>query len=114
MMTFEQNVRAVIESCFSESKEELQEIATQKIVELAEANTSNTLKNDENRWNLCDEVEPPNGKLVIASVHDDSGDTPFDYTTAGWRHGYAWFVDGEIDPRSVVAWKFFPKPYKGV
>ena len=33
-MTLEQNIRAVIESCFSESKEEIQNLATTQIVEL--------------------------------------------------------------------------------
>ena len=114
MLTLGQNISAVIETCFSQSKEELQEIATQRIVELIESNAPNTLEDDRNRWNDVEEVVPPNGKLVIVSVHDDSGDAPFDYVTAGWRHKDAWFIDGETDPRSVVAWKFFPKPYKGV
>ena len=116
MLTLEQNIRAVIETCFSESKEELQEIATQRIVELAKANTSNTLERGENRWNLSNEVVPPDGDLVIVSIHDDSGDTPFDYTTAGWHYKDAWFIDGDSQPMRymVKAWKFFPKPYKGV
>ena len=116
MLTLEQNIRAVIEACFPQTKEVFIDLATQRIVELAESNAPNTLEDDENRWNLSNEVVPPNGDLVIVSVHDDSGDTPFDYTTAGWHYNDAWFLDGVAEPLHslVVAWKFFPKQYKGV
>lgn len=116
MLTLGQNISAVIETCFSQSKEELQEIATQRIVELIDSNASNTLEDDRNRWNLTDEVVPPDGYLVIITIHDDSGDTPFDYTTAGWHYKDAWFIGSETQPiySMVKAWKWFPKPYKGV
>lgn len=55
MLTLEQNIRAVIETCFSESREDLQEIATQRIIELIESNASNTLGT---HWIPCDERLP--------------------------------------------------------
>jgi len=61
MLTLGQNISAVIQTCFSQSKEELQEIATQRIVELIESSAPNTLEDDRNRWSLTDEVVPPDG-----------------------------------------------------
>lgn len=113
MLTLEQNIRAVIESCFSESKEELQEIATQQIIGLIESNTPNTLKPLETHWIPCKERMPNTQTPVIVSVHDDNGDGSFDYPDFGWttRFGEYWIVDNEIN-NNVVAWMYLPKAYK--
>ena len=51
--------------------------------------------------------------LVNVSIHDDSGDTPFDYTSCGWitTDGEYWIVDNEIN-NHVIAWMPLPEPYK--
>lgn len=50
--------------------------------------------------------------LVNVSIHDDSGDTPFDYTSCGWitTNGEYWIVDNEIN-NHVIAWMPLPEPY---
>ena len=60
------------------------------------------------------ELELPNGREeVIVSVHDDMGDTPYDYTTCGWmiQDNEIWIVDNEQNDY-VVAWMHLPKPFK--
>ena len=111
MLTLEQNIRAVIETCFSESKEELQEIATQQIIGLIESNASNTLKPLETHWIPCSERLPEGQTEVIVSCADDSGDTPFSYTSCGWitTDGEYWIVDNEINS-FVQSWMPLPKP----
>ena len=56
---------------------------------------------------------PPEGDIVIVSVHDTMGDTPFDYVSTGWitPDHYWWVVDNEIN-NYVIAWAYLPKPYK--
>ena len=51
--------------------------------------------------------------LVTVSIHDDSDDTPYDYTSCGWvtANGEYWIVDNEIN-NHVVAWMPLPEPYK--
>ena len=52
--------------------------------------------------------------LVNVSIHDDSGDTPFDYTSCGWvtTDGEYWIVDNEIN-NHVIAWMPLPEPWRG-
>ena len=55
---------------------------------------------------------PSTQEEVLVSCLDDSGDTPFSYTSTGWvtpNHEY-WIVDNEIN-RDVVAWMPLPEPY---
>ena len=112
MLTLEQNIRAVIETCFSESREELHDIATQRIIELIETNAPNTLGT---HWISCKDRLPHGScsDLVNVSIHDDSGDTPFDYTSCGWviTDGEYWIVDNEIN-NHVIAWMPLPEAYK--
>ena len=73
-----------------------------------------TLEQPEQRWIPCSE-RLPNGScsdLVNVSIHDDSGDTPFDYTSCGWvtSDGEYWIVDNEIN-NHVIAWMPLPEPY---
>lgn len=65
------------------------------------------------RWIPVSERLPTGQTEVIASIHDDSGDTPFDYTASGWvtNDGEYWIVDGEIN-YYVTAWMPLPKPYE--
>ena len=64
-------------------------------------------------WIPVSERLPTGQTEVIASIHDDSGDTPFDYTASGWvtDDGEYWIVDGEINYH-VIAWMPLPEPYK--
>ena len=64
-------------------------------------------------WIPCKEKLPNGQTEVIVSCHDDSGDTPFDYTSWGWMttDGEYWIVDNEIN-NFVVAWLPFPESYK--
>lgn len=68
------------------------------------------------RWIPCSERLPHGScsDLVNVSIHDDSGDTPFDYTSCGWvtTDGEYWIVDNEIN-NHVIAWMPLPKPYGG-
>ena len=68
----------------------------------------------EQQWIPCSKRLPIGQTEVIASMHDDSGDTAFDYTASGWvtPDGRYWIVDGEIN-NFVVAWMPLPKPWKG-
>ena len=67
-------------------------------------------------WIPCSERLPHGScsDLVNVSIHDDSGDTPYDYTSCGWvtTDGEYWIVDNEIN-NHVVAWMPLPKPYGG-
>jgi len=68
------------------------------------------------QWIPCSERLPHGScsDLVIVSIHDDSGDTPYDYTSCGWitTDGEYWIVDNEIN-NHVVAWMPLPEPYRG-
>ena len=68
------------------------------------------------QWIPCSERLPHGScsDLVNVSIHDDSGDTPYDYTSCGWitTDGEYWIVDNEIN-NHVVAWIPLPKPYGG-
>ena len=70
----------------------------------------------EPHWIPCSERLPHGScsDLVNVSIHDDSGDTPFDYTSCGWitTDGEYWIVDNEIN-NHVVAWMPLPECYKG-
>lgn len=70
----------------------------------------------EQRWIPCSERLPHGScsDLVNVSIHDDSGDTPYDYTSCGWvtTDGEYWIVDGEIN-NHVVAWMPLPEPWRG-
>ena len=69
----------------------------------------------EQRWIPCSERLPHGScsDLVNVSIHDDSGDTPFDYTSCGWvtTDGEYWIVDNEIN-NHVIAWMPLPEPYR--
>ena len=62
-------------------------------------------------WTSVDQELPPEQEQVIVSILDDHGDSPYRYTTAGWRVDSIWIVENEVNPY-VVAWRFFPEPYK--
>ena len=70
----------------------------------------------EPQWIPCSEWLPRGSysDLVNVSIHDDSGDTPFDYTSCGWvtTDGEYWIVDNEIN-NHVVAWMPLPEPWRG-
>lgn len=55
--------------------------------------------------------QPPVREEVIVVVCDDSGDSPFRYTTSGWltaRNGM-WIVDNDVCPY-VTHWMPLPTP----
>lgn len=58
-----------------------------------------------------DSTYPKEQTQVIVSIHDDSGDTPYDYTASGWHVLKIWIVDNEINYH-VIAWRPFPIPLK--
>lgn len=70
----------------------------------------------EPQWIPCSERLPHGScsDLVNVSIHDDSGDTPFDYTSCGWvtTDGEYWIVDNEIN-NHVIAWMPLPEPWRG-
>ena len=65
-------------------------------------------------WIPCSTKLPKDGEEVIVSIHDDSGDYAYDYTSSGWyaAAGEFWVVDNEVNMR-VVAWMPLPKPWEG-
>lgn len=66
------------------------------------------------QWVLTKDALPKNDDVVIVTILDDSGDTPFRYTDFGWYFDRAecWIVDTE-QRNDIVAWMPLPKPYKG-
>ena len=65
----------------------------------------------ERRWIPVTEKLPINGVDVIVSVLDDSGDTPYRFTSVGWciTNGQYWVVDNEMC-YGVIAWMPLPEP----
>ena len=68
----------------------------------------------EPKWIPVTEALPINDVDVIVSVLDDSGDTPYRFTSVGWctPNGQYWVVDNEMC-YGVVAWQPLPEPWKG-
>ena len=64
-----------------------------------------------NQWIPCDCELPKNEDEVIVSIKDESGDTPYEYTTSGWYGNNRWIVGNEFN-YDVVAWRPPLKPYK--
>lgn len=60
-----------------------------------------------------DSYYPTTEEEVLVSCLDDSGDTPFYYTSTGWLtpNNEYWIVNNEIN-RDVVAWMPLPDPYE--
>ena len=52
---------------------------------------------------------PREGKEVLVSIRDDSGDHVTTFTAVGMMIGSKWIVDKEIR-NDVVAWQSFPEP----
>lgn len=93
---------------------------TMTIYAMSERLVRETLNNlpsvqPEQQWIPCSERLPHGScsDLVNVSIHNDSGDTPYDYTSCGWitTDGEDWIVDNEIN-NHVVAWMPLPEPYK--
>lgn len=65
-------------------------------------------------WIPVTERLPMNGVDVIVSVLDDSGDTPYRFTSIGWctPDGQYWVVDNEMC-YGVIAWMPLPEPWRG-
>lgn len=66
----------------------------------------------EPKWIPVTEALPIND--VIVSVLDNSGDTPYRFTSVGWctPDGQYWVVDNEIC-YGVIAWMPLPEPWGG-
>ena len=68
----------------------------------------------EQRWIPVTERLPINDVDVIVSVLDNSGDTPYRFTSVGWctPDGKYWVVDN-VMCYGVIAWMPLPEPYRG-
>lgn len=64
------------------------------------------------KWIPCSERLPRDDEEVIVTCLDDSGDTPFSYTTTGWHFKGMWVCNDERC-MFVIAWMPLPEPYKG-
>lgn len=62
------------------------------------------------RWIPVVEALPEDDEEVIVTCLDDSGDTPFSYTTVAWHYKGMWVCDNERCP-FVIAWMPLPEPY---
>ena len=78
--------------------------------------TAIEMKHDELmlKWIPVTEAMPINDVDVIVSVLDDSGDTPYRFTSVGWctPNGQYWVVDNEMC-YGVIAWQPLPEPWRG-
>lgn len=78
--------------------------------------TAIEMKHDElmPKWIPVTEALPWNDTNVLVTVRDDSGDTPWEYTSVGWLtpDGKYWVVDNEVC-YGVVAWMALPEPQRG-
>ena len=65
------------------------------------------------KWLPVSERLPWTDTDVLVTVFDDSGDTPWSYTSRGWLtpDGQYWVVDNEIC-YGVVAWMPLPEPWR--
>ena len=68
----------------------------------------------ERKWIPVTKALPRNETNVLVTVRDDSGDTPWEYTSTGWRtpDGKYWVIDYEIC-YGVIAWMPLPEPLRG-
>lgn len=64
------------------------------------------------RWVSVSEALPKDDEEVIVTCLDDSGDTPFSYTTVAWHYKGMWVCENERCP-FVVGWMPLPEPYRG-
>lgn len=64
----------------------------------------------EQRWIPVTERLPRDDEDVIVTCLDDSGDTPYSYTTVAWHYKGMWVCDNMRCP-FVIAWMPLPKPY---
>lgn len=69
---------------------------------------------EEVKWIPVSEALPWNDTNVLVTVRDDSGDTPWEYTSVGRRtpDGKYWIVENEMC-YGVIAWMPLPEPYGG-
>ena len=69
---------------------------------------------EEVKWIPVSETLPWNDTNVLVTVCDDSGDTPWKYTSVGWRtpDGKYWVVENEIC-YGVIAWMPLVEPWRG-
>ena len=65
----------------------------------------------EQRWIPVTEALPKDDEEVIVTCLDDSGDTPFSYTTVAWHFKGTWICN---DERCffITAWMPLPEPWK--
>lgn len=67
---------------------------------------------DPYEWIPVTEALPRDDEEVIVTCLDDSGDTPYSYTTTAWHYKGMWVCDNMRCP-FVIAWMPQPKPWKG-
>lgn len=91
-------------------------ISKKNKIELLGMITAIEMKHDElmPKWIPVTEALPINDVDVIVSVLDDSGDTPYRFTSVGWctPNGQYWVVDNEMC-YGVIAWQPLPEPWRG-
>ena len=64
------------------------------------------------RWIPVSEALPKDDEEVIVTCLDDSGDTPFSYTTVAWHYKDMWVCGNELCP-FVVGWMPLQEPWRG-
>lgn len=73
-----------------------------------------TEKPNEHEWcPIIDTETIRRNEKYIVTVVDSTADKPIYYTTDAWFTGDYWISDNDMVCGNVIAYRDFPKPYKG-
>ena len=95
-MTYEQNVRAILECCFAQTKDEIIDIACESICELS-------------RWIPCSERLPEKNGNYLVNYESSDGTTTLRYEVVD-HYGPDWLHKTRCN--KAVAWVPLPEPYE--
>lgn len=63
-----------------------------------------------NEWISVKDRLPPRYYEVVVAICDDTGDTPWKYTTVGWMASEdIWIIDNDVG-HGVTHWMHLPEP----
>lgn len=101
-MTREENIRAILDTCFSESKDEIKEVALKSIMSLSAEVVQGWIPTVERLPEPEEEVLMSDGKHVTITCMLDE-----------WtENGTAYYWDSWEDEWENTAWMHLPEPYR--